>query len=31
MRAGDTKEPIQMLDLLLEFFTYGAHWTRGPA
>jgi len=29
LRAGDTNEAIQMLDLLLEFFADGAHWTRG--
>jgi hypothetical protein len=29
MRPGDTNEAVQMLDLLLEFFAEGAHWTRG--
>ena len=29
MRADDTNELIQMLDLLLEFLADGAHWTRG--
>jgi hypothetical protein len=28
MGAGNTNEAVQMLDLLLEFFADGAHWTR---
>jgi len=26
MRAGDTSQALQMLDLLLEFFADGAQW-----
>ena len=29
MRAGNTNEAVQMLNLLLEFFENGARWTRG--
>ncbi|HZU90612.1 MAG TPA: hypothetical protein VE993_15270 [Stellaceae bacterium] len=29
MRAGETKEAVQLLDLLLEFFADGARWMRG--
>jgi hypothetical protein len=29
MCSGDTNEAVQMLDILLEFFSNGAHWTRG--
>ena len=29
MRASDTTEAMQMLDLLLEYFADGRHWTRG--
>jgi hypothetical protein len=29
MRADDTKEAVQLLDLLLEFFADGARWVRG--
>jgi hypothetical protein len=29
MRADDLNEAVQMLDLLLEFFADGVHWTRG--
>ena len=30
MRAIDTTEAVQMLDLLSEYFADGRHWTRGP-
>jgi hypothetical protein len=29
MRAIDTTEAVQMLELLLEYFADGRHWTRG--
>ena len=29
MRVDEIHEAVQMLDLLLEFFADGAHWTRG--
>jgi hypothetical protein len=29
MRAGDTREAVRLLDLLLEFFTDDARWMRG--
>ena len=29
MRAIETTEAVQMLDLLLEYFADGRHWTRG--
>jgi hypothetical protein len=29
MHANDANEAVQMLDLLLEFFADGEHWTRG--
>lgn len=29
MRSCDANDAVQMLDLLLEFFEDGAHWTRG--
>ena len=29
MRAIETTEAVQMLDLLLEYFVDGRHWTRG--
>jgi hypothetical protein len=29
MRAHNPNEAVQMLDLLLDFFADGAHWTRG--
>ena len=29
MCAGETNEAVRVLDLLLEFFAHGAHWTGG--